>query len=95
MTVRIADLGEWGRRPILAEYEHGRDLISVNARIVERLRVKRGSSFAARFIAYAVWHELEHRRSGHRDEFRAHAVAKEQTGDERLTFEEAIKEVFP
>lgn len=95
MTVRITVLGEWGRRPILAEYEQGRDLISVNTRIVEQLRAERGLAFAARFIAYAVCHELEHRRGDHCDESRAHAIAYQQTGDDRRIFEEAIEELLP
>lgn len=91
LRTRVADLGDSPLWPILAEYDPGLRTIAVNARIVSALARERGETFARRFVAYAIRHELHHHRSGSRDEASAHRAAREASGEDARTFEAAVR----
>jgi hypothetical protein len=91
LCVRIADLGAWPLRPILAEYDPADRSIAVNARIVAALRREHGVAFARRFVTFAILHELHHHQNGSRDEKAAHSSARRHCGDRAMSFETAVR----
>jgi hypothetical protein len=95
LQVLLSDLGASQKRPILAEYDPRRRTIAVNARIARTLSNERGESFARRFVAFAIAHELHHHRSGSGDERAAHRAARAACGDDVATFEAAIRALAP
>jgi hypothetical protein len=58
VTVRFADLGDWGRDELLAEYDPVIPEIRLNLRIAAALRPDE----LGEFVALAVGHELYHHR---------------------------------
>ena len=92
--VRIVPTGAWNR-PILAEYDPVLRSIAIDSRVVAGLRAARGAGFAARFVAFAIWHELHHARFGVRDERAAHAHATAHTGLDAALFECAVRALWP
>ena|ERR1700676_1224401 len=92
--VRIVRTGAWNR-PILAEYDPVLRSIAIDSRVVAGLRAARGARFAARFVAFAIWHELHHARFGLRDERAAHTYATAHTGLDAAPFERTVRTLWP
>jgi len=92
--VRIVPTGAWNR-PILAEYDPVLRSIAIDGRVVADLRAARGAAFAARFVAFAIWHELHHARFAVRDERAAHAYGMAHTGLDAALFERAVRTLRP
>ncbi len=93
VALRFCDLGAWRERPLLAEYEPASRSIVVNERVVAGLRALQGDAFAARFAAFAIWHELYHASGGAGGERAAHAYAAAKTGLDVGLFERAARNV--
>jgi hypothetical protein len=90
VTVRRCDLGAW---PLLAEYDPASRTIAISERAYAVLRAARGETFAERFAAFAIRHELHHVGAGAGDERSAHAAAEAHTGAEARDFERALREL--
>lgn len=58
VAIRFADLGDWGRGELLAEYDPRAPEIRLNIRIAATLPADR----LGEFVALAVGHELYHHR---------------------------------
>lgn len=58
VTVRFADLGDWGRDELRAEYDPAVPEIRVNVRVAAALNADE----LGEFVALAVGHELYHHR---------------------------------
>jgi hypothetical protein len=76
VKVRIESLGE---APLIAEYDAERQTIRVNARMVERMRVRHGEAAARDLIGTAVAHERFHSEHPGCTEEAAHIFASAQT----------------
>ena len=93
VSVRFRDLGTWGRRRLLAEFDAASRTIALDDGIVAGIRVRHGAEFAERFAAFAIWHELFHVCSGSRDERSANDAAAARTGTAAAVFERAAREL--
>jgi hypothetical protein len=91
LRVELDDLGALHRHALFAEYDPARARIAVNARVVAALRARCGDEFARRFVAFAIWHELQHHGAVTRDEGAAHAYAAARSGERAATFEVALQ----
>lgn len=58
VSVRFADLGDWGASELLSEYDPSVPEIRLNVRIAASL----GAAQLGEFVAMAVGHELYHHR---------------------------------
>jgi hypothetical protein len=58
VAVRFADLGDWGRSELRAEYDPAIPEIRLNVRVAASLKVDE----LGEFVALAVGHELYHHR---------------------------------
>jgi hypothetical protein len=58
VTVRFADLGEWGGAELRSEYDPAVPEIRLNVRVAQRLALEP----LAEFITLAIGHELYHHR---------------------------------
>jgi hypothetical protein len=58
VSIRFADLGEWGRDELRSEYDPSGPEIRINVRIAAALPVRE----LGEFVALAVGHELYHHR---------------------------------
>jgi hypothetical protein len=92
VSVCVREIGEWERRPLLAEFDPDSRTIVIDARVVDGFRTRNGEAFARRFAAFAIWHELHHLSSRTRDERAAHDYATARTGIAASVFERAARE---
>lgn len=58
VTVRFADLGDWGRHELRAEYDPGIPEIRINVRVAATLDAGK----LGEFVTLAIGHELYHHR---------------------------------
>lgn len=58
VTVRFADLGDWGRHELRAEYDPAIPEIRINVRVAATLK----AGELGEFVALAIGHELYHHR---------------------------------
>jgi hypothetical protein len=58
VSIRFADLGEWGRDELRSEYDPSVPEIRINVRIAAALPIRE----LGEFVALAVGHELYHHR---------------------------------
>jgi len=92
VSVRYADLGEWGNAgALLAEYDRAARTIALNARVAVRLERARGPACAARFATAAILHELHHHQWPHAGEAEAHAFARAAGGPDPREFEAILR----
>jgi len=58
VTVRFADLGDWGRDELRAEYDPAIPEIRINVRVAATLKLDE----LGKFVTLAIGHELYHHR---------------------------------
>jgi hypothetical protein len=71
---------DFGAAPLVAEYDAEHGAIRVNARLVERLRLRHGESAAQALIACAIAHERYHAERPDASEEEVHAHVHTATG---------------
>lgn len=59
LRVEIADLGDWGRGTLVAEYEPAGPAIRVNRRAVAALAPEQARALVAEAIAHELYHHRE------------------------------------
>ncbi|HTV73538.1 MAG TPA: hypothetical protein VME66_07540 [Candidatus Acidoferrales bacterium] len=80
-----------GAAPLIAEYDAQQQTIRVNARIVERVRVRYGESAAQDLVRCAIAHESYHTQHPDASEAAAHAFARAQARCEPRILEELAR----
>jgi hypothetical protein len=60
IRVRFADLGDWGRDELRAEYDPAIPEIRLNRRVVEALSAPEIEEFVARAVGHELYHHREH-----------------------------------
>ncbi len=85
--VEITELGDWGGRAPLAEYDPEGDVIRIDARAAAMVRAASGSGEMQRFFAAAIAHERFHRDHPAASEADAHAHVAACFGGDPRRFE--------
>ncbi len=91
MRIELCDLGDWGARPLLAEYDPEARTIRIATRAHARIRDRLGEPLAAAFIAHAVAHERFHVAHPDGSESQARAFAHAISGVGAAVFEAALR----
>jgi hypothetical protein len=60
VAVRFADLGDWGRDQLRAEYDPAIPEIRLNLRVTSKLSFDQFAEFVALAVGHELYHHLEH-----------------------------------